>query len=187
MTAIYVIIVNSIFFPENAVSLAMRGIPGINSDTRKLILETARQMESETRKNNLNLIISYYDGNSDNFEIPPCIKEGIVSGIIVIRHIPRETLESIISINLPVIVIEEYFDDFNLDYVLADNIYGAYSAVDYLIKKGHTEIGFIGDINRVSSFYDRYLGYFKAMEKHKLAVNKNFILTNQTGCYSRDA
>jgi len=53
LTAIYVIIVNSIFFPENAVSLAMRGIPGINSDTRKLILETARQMGYEYKKKHL--------------------------------------------------------------------------------------------------------------------------------------
>jgi LacI family transcriptional regulator len=43
---------------------------------------------------------------------------------------------------------------------------------DYLIKKGHTKIGFVGNINSTSAIADRYFGYVKALTENKISVNQ---------------
>ncbi|AEV70597.1 LacI family DNA-binding transcriptional regulator [Acetivibrio clariflavus] len=207
---------------KNTVSLALRNMPGINAQTRKLIFETAKQLgyeykknssqnsssdtsykniclifskdthksegffsyiqygvESEAKKNNLNIIIYCYDENKEEFETPLSIKEGLISGIITLGRISKKTLTSILKFNLPLVIIDHYFDDLICNYVLTDNISGAYLATEYLIKLGHKDIGFSGDISAASSFYDRFQGYVKALDQYSIPYNKSFCITDK--------
>lgn len=207
---------------KNTVSLAFRGMPGISEQTRRLIMDTARQygyeykkkmppqsaaassgniclvlsrsllnktgfyshiqfgIENEAKKHRQNIILHYYDNTAVEFEIPLCIKEGMISGIITLGSITRHTLKTIAGLGLPFVVIDEYYDDFKLDYILTDNVNGGFAATEHLIRHGHKRIGFSGDIHGASSFYDRYLGFLKAMEVHSLLVDTAFLLTD--GC-----
>lgn len=207
---------------KNTVSLALRGMPGISGQTRKLILDTAREsgyeykkgmklpgsrecdtrniclilsrslrntigfysyiqfgIEAEAKKNNINTILYYFDENDENFETPLCIKEGMISGIITLGHISEKTLNAIIEYQLPLVVIDEYFDNMKLDYILTDNLSSGYIATEYLIQCGHRDIGYMGDIHWASSFYDRYLGYLRAMEVYGLTINPPHSLLNK--------
>jgi len=49
-------------------------------------------------------------------------------------------------------------------------------AIDHLVEKGHTKIGFISDIFVTKPGYDRLIGFRKAMKKHKLPVVEEWIL-----------
>lgn len=207
---------------KNTVSLALRNMPGINDQTRRLIHETAKNLgyeykkniphyqtneasykniclifsmgthksegffsyiqygvESEAKKNNLNTIIYCYDESKEEFETPLCVKEGIVSGIITLGRISRNTLNSIIKFNLPLVIIDEYFDDLVCDYILTDNISGSYTITEHLIKQGHRKIGFIGDISAASSFYDRYQGFIKALNRYSIPYNSSYSITDR--------
>ena len=211
---------------KNTVSLAFRGMPGISDQTRKLIMDTARQygyeykkkalqlsdsgiasgniclvlsksllkvtgfysmiqfgIENEAKKHNQNILLHYYDNTSNEFEVPLSIKQGMVSGIITLGPITRHTLKSISGLGLPFVVIDEYFDDYKLDYILTDNVNGGFAATEYLIRCGHKKIGFSGDIHCASSFYDRYLGFLKAMEIYNLPVDSSFVLTDRSLCH----
>lgn len=212
---------------KNTVSLAMRGMPGVSEQTRKLIIDTARQagyeykgksdrapvqeasrniclvlsrelstsagfysniqfgIENEAKKNNLNTILYYYNDMAEEFEVPLCIKQGIISGVITLGHISRNTLDALTDLGLPFVVIDEYFDSHRLDYILTDNIGGGFAAVEYLIRRGHREIGFYGGIHRASSFYDRYLGCLKALETYRLPIESSYLLTGMSP-YSTD-
>ena len=58
-----------------------------------------------------------------------------------------------------------------------DNEHGAFMAVDYLVKAGHTHIGFIsGDISRLS-FKQRLDGYKKALRYHRIPPHDELICT----------
>jgi LacI family transcriptional regulator len=120
-------------------------------------------IEDEAKKNNVNTIIHYYDESDEVFEMPNCIRNGMVSGIITLGRISRGTINSIITYNLPVVMVDNYFDDLEMDCVLTDNQCGGYVAAQHLIKSGHKQIGFIGDISASVSFFDRYQGYMKAL------------------------
>jgi LacI family transcriptional regulator len=197
---------------KNTVSLALRDMPGVNIQTKQLIIETAKTMgyqykktsevskniclimsggtrnstagffnyvqygiENEAKNESLNIIINYYDENSDNFELPLCIKDNIISGIITLGRISRKIIDILLSLNLPVIMVDHYFDNLNLTYILSDNISSGYIATEYLIKKEIFKIGFIGNVNASVSFRDRYWGYINALQAYNLPLIQDFI------------
>lgn len=158
---------------KNTVSLALRGIQGINENTRKLILDTAVELgyqyraagkqeesarnlclvvpksaqdsidffsfiqvgiEDEAKKNKLNTILHYYDENDDGFQTPLCIREGMISGVITLGRVSEKTVRGLDTYGLPIIMVDHYFDDLEIDCVLTDNHCGGYIATEYLLK-----------------------------------------------------
>lgn len=136
-------------------------------------------IESEAKKNNFNTILYCFDENK-KFDPPLCINDGIISGIITLGRHTRRTISSIIDLNLPLVIIDHFFDDVVADYILSDNLSGGYNAVEYLIKLGHSKIGFSGNIFSSSSFFDRYLGYLKVMAHYKIPVNNNYSIVDKS-------
>jgi len=135
-------------------------------------------VESEGKRNGLNTILYCFDDNKE-FQPPVCIRDGIVSGIITLGRISRKTVSSIISLNLPLVIVDDFFDDIKASYVLTDNLSGGYTATEYLIKSGHRSIGFFGDIFASPSFFDRYMGYLKAHVQYNLHVNSSFSIIDK--------
>lgn len=141
-------------------------------------------IEDEAKKNNINTIVHYYEENEDGFEMPNCIRDGIAAGIITLGRISRKTIDTIQTYELPVVMVDNYFDDIVTDCILTDNQCGGYVATKYLIENGHSEIGFLGDIAASVSFYDRYQGYLKALKCYGLKaipeisiIDKKFEIT----------
>ena len=64
--------------------------------------------------------------------------------------------------------------------VCSDNLGGAQVAVEYLIAKGHTHIGFAGPVYSAQSVFERWCGYRGAMLKHDISPDPSlFILGNR--------
>jgi len=125
-------------------------------------------IEDEAKKNNMNTILHYYDEAEGEPQIPNCIREGMVSGIITLGRVGRNMAMKLKTTGLPVVMVDNYFDDMETDCVLTDNHCGGYAATEHLIRNGHRNIAFYGEINASVSFYDRYMGYRKALRKFGL-------------------
>jgi LacI family transcriptional regulator len=136
-------------------------------------------VESEAKRNNLNVFLHIYDDKSEFFEVPFCIKEGIISGIITLGRVTKKTVEALLELKLPLVMIDHYYDELSIDSVLNDNQCGGFVATEHLIKSGHTNIAFSGDINASISFYDRYQGYLKALRTYNIPINKDFQWTEK--------
>ena len=50
---------------------------------------------------------------------------------------------------------------------------------NYLLKKGHRNIGFVGSIYATSSIMDRYHGYCKALMEKGIQIRKEWILEDR--------
>jgi len=138
-------------------------------------------VESEGKRNVL-IQYSIVLTTIKNFS-PGLHQDGIVSGIITLGRISRKTVSSIISLNLPLVIVDDFFDDIKASYVLTDNLSGGYTATEYLIKSGHRSIGFFGDIFASPSFFDRYMGYLKAHVQYNLHVNSSFSIIDKIWLY----
>jgi LacI family transcriptional regulator len=136
-------------------------------------------IEDEARRNNINTILHYYDESDAEFVTPLCIREGMISGIITLGRISERTVRAIRAFRLPVVMVDHYFDDIELDCVLTDNQCGCYIATEYLINKGHRDIGFFGDIKASISFYDRFSGYLKALDNHGIPYVPSFSVVDK--------
>lgn len=76
----------------------------------------------------------------------------------------------------PLVLLDCSFDHLNFDAVLMDNENSVAQAVDYLISRGHTEIGYLRGSVRIRNFIKRGRGYRRAMEVHGLPINERFVL-----------
>ncbi len=137
-------------------------------------------IEDEAKRNQFNTILHYYNENEKDFQAPLSVKAGMVSGIITLGRVSSSTICRILELGLPTVMVDHYFDDRSLDYIISDSKSGGYRATMHLIENGHKEIGFIGNIKASISFYDRYEGYLKALQCSGLPVNSSHILADES-------
>jgi len=94
----------------------------------------------------------------------------------------RRQLEDAFNSKLPVVVINNYIDDMDVNCIAVDNEGGAEKAVDYLINLGHRKIAHItGDLATQAASL-RYNGYKDALRKNGLPLNEEYVFQTD---YSR--
>ena len=76
---------------------------------------------------------------------------------------------------MPIVVIDRHMVTDTIDCVLSDNVAGAFSAVDHLIRLGHRQIGHIGGPLYLTSGRERYQGYLQAMAAAGLPVYDTWV------------
>jgi LacI family transcriptional regulator len=70
------------------------------------------------------------------------------------------------------------------DLFLIEGKSNVFKITDTIIKKGRTDIGFIGDTEYARTNKDRYDGFTAAMEQNHLSVNPEICLTGGIGIYT---
>lgn len=81
---------------------------------------------------------------------------------------PVDVIERLQRWQLPVVLIARYLPGVEVDYVGGDNVRGAELAVDHLVGRGHTNLGFLGGPAHASARADRLRGFRNALDRHNL-------------------
>ena len=76
---------------------------------------------------------------------------------------------------IPLVFIDKYLPDTDIDYVITDDFGGAYEAVTHLIKLGHRKIAHITAPIDCTSVSNRLEGYKKALIDAGLEVKEKYI------------
>ena len=84
----------------------------------------------------------------------------------------------LIDAKIPVVVVDRYVSDVDVDTVVVDNVRGAYMAVQHLIEMGHRRIAAVLGFPRITTGRERMEGYLQALSKNGLAVNLDYIQAN---------
>jgi len=183
-----------------AVSLALRGRPGVSEETRERILETARQMgyplegraldkagiiqmviykrhgkvfsdtpffeqltegvAEQARALGYHLSVSYFYGSQNHQEQLRSIRSLQSAGIILLATEMRSVdMQLFFGLDIPIVVLDNFITSENYDLVGIDNRYGAWNAVRYLIRCGHTRLGYLHSSVDIRNFSRRYDGY----------------------------
>lgn len=112
---------------------------------------------------------------------------GLTAGIIIlVNRIDDQRLDEARKIGVPIVLIPGFPNKQNIPSVDANNIDGAFRAVDYLASLGHRRIAFINGHMKSKYSIDRLVGYCKALEKNHLAFYGEFIWEGdftQQSCY----
>jgi len=97
------------------------------------------------------------------------INETNVDGILILDIIDKNTLDLIKkNKDIPIVLIDNHknFDDaYGVDN---DDFGGAYKAVEYFIKNGHTKIGYIGTPDSHPLGFQSWSGFKQALSDHNL-------------------
>ena len=111
-------------------------------------------------------------------------------GVIVLGFLEDHYLECISADpELPFILLDFTTHWKLCDCVISDSFYGSCQLTDYLFRKGHRKIAFVGTVLSTGSITDRYLGYLKSMMEHHIQVPEEWIIPDrdtETGDVDRD-
>jgi LacI family repressor for deo operon, udp, cdd, tsx, nupC, and nupG len=94
--------------------------------------------------------------------------------IIVVMNVD-ESLRRMKASPIPVVVVNQVFPSRTMDFVVADDRFGAFNATEYLIKAGHTDIAHICGPLKYYASRERRAGYIEALEAHGLAHDPNLM------------
>lgn len=117
--------------------------------------------------------------DEQNLRLPRIYYENRVDGFIVLGQISKKYIEALKEHEIPTVLLDFYDEDISMDSVITDNFYGAYEVTNYLMKSGHKDIAFVGNIYATSSIQDRFLGYHKSILEHKIELRQEYIINDR--------
>ncbi len=144
-------------------------------------------VEHECRRQGVSLMYATVEVDEHNRPVawPPMLAEQRVDGLIVAGAFIEDTLAAIgaafgaggdtsqwddtVRQAPPVALVDAYSYVQPFDSVVIDNFDGAYTAVSYLVERGHTCIGLIGsERGAYPSVLERREGYLRALEHNDI-------------------
>lgn len=125
-----------------------------------------RAIIEEAKNLGYSSIMNYFE--DDHMDIPECIVERKVAGIVVVGKISDLNLEKLKKTGIPIVLVDftSLYDA--CDCILTHNKQGGYMITHYILQKGYRKIGFFGDLNYSLSFQDRFIGYKEALIHHHI-------------------
>jgi len=106
--------------------------------------------------------------DEDWLVIPSTLSGENFDGLFIGGEINDSYLFALRNLDVPMVGIDFYIPEIDMDYVFADNFHAGYVATAHLIQRGHKKIGFIKNEIKTSSVTDRYFGYLKALNRYGL-------------------
>jgi DNA-binding LacI/PurR family transcriptional regulator len=109
------------------------------------------------------------------------VMEADVAGVILSPCFPPVNMElarKLKNDNVPLVLIDKYFETLKTDFVTCDNFDAAYRAVKYLVSMGHKKIAHItshSSLRNISSIKMRYEGYLKALKEFDIEFDPEYI------------
>ena len=151
-------------------------IPNIIEDVYPKI---ARGVEDATHNKDYSLIICNTDNDVEKqVEYLHRMAKQRVSGLIILPIIHESVaIEHYLQLqrdNIPFVFINRFIAGLETDYVISDNVLGAYCAVKHLIELGHRKIAYISDPGYVVA-EQRLEGYKKALTENDISFDESLV------------
>jgi LacI family transcriptional regulator len=147
------------------------------------------QIAKDLVNSNINLMYTYLPSKtSDGYTLPSVLTNGTLQGIIVLNVYDHDLLCMLNELKLQKVFLDMVtsipVDTLYGDLFLLEGKSSVGKITESIIKKGRTDIGFIGDIEYARTNYERYEGYLSAMNQYKLPVKKENCLVRSIGIYT---
>lgn len=134
-------------------------------------------IEAEAKKRGYNVIFGNSNENAEKFgELTSVLVNRQVDGLIVVpsEH-TEDQIASLQNSGVPLVLIDRYFPELNTNYIVLDNFKAAYEITSYLIKQGHSRIGFINLETTMHHLHERNRGYMQALSDHGIVFNDHWL------------
>ena len=157
------VLVSERFFSDNAFyyELYQKVVKEFGKSNYSCILEMVSRMDEKRGK------------------LPNMIVNNKIDGLVILGQMKNRYIEKIMEVDIPSIFLDFYDEHNVVDSVVSDGVYGSYLLTNYLIKKGHKKIGFVGDVHATSSILDRYIGYYKSLVQNDLEIRSEWIINDR--------
>lgn len=137
-------------------------------------------LSTELSKEGILSTLEVLSAESEDCLIPPAfLTNRQVIAFVALGQFSQQYVNSLKSSSVPYVLLDFYDVEGGNDSIVCDSMYGSYLLTDYLIKQGHKDIGFIGNIKATSSIMDRYLGYHCAIIRNNLVTRAECLVMDR--------
>lgn len=113
-------------------------------------------------------------------ELPKMIRENAIDGLIIIGWLFQPYIENLVKVaKIPVVLLDFAVKGLKCDAVMSGNYIGMYKMTDYLLKKGHRDIAFVGSVFANENIMDRYYGYRKGLLEAGIIFRKEWVIEDR--------
>lgn len=150
-----------------------------------IIHAVAKQLD----KGDISLMYTYLPPNYyKGYTLPNSLTKGSIDGMLIMNVYDYELLSMLNNLDVPKVFLD-LVTKFPVDTLTGDVFFleGKHSVskiTDHLIKKGCSQIGFVGDTIYAQTNKERFEGFKHAMEKNNLPINQDLCLTGSIGIYT---
>lgn len=136
-------------------------------------------IEQECRENGMDMIMSSLDMRDADYEdqVRSLLNDKSSAIVMLGTEMIAEDAQLLKSIRSPFIVVDYWNGDMSFDTVQINNEDSVRYATRYLIRKGHTDIGYLKGDFRITPFKDRGAGYRSAMRRAGIPIREEFTLS----------
>ena len=137
----------------------------------------ARGVEDAASAAGLNVIFCNTDESEEeqNRYLKVLLQKQVDGILLAPAHSSHEQIESILSQNMPVVIIDRRIDGAEVDTVYCDSEGGAYDLVEHLISLGHKRIAILNGPKDVTTVIDRLHGYKRALTEAGVEANEKLL------------
>lgn len=79
------------------------------------------------------------------------------------------------DLGIPLVILDTYFEGVEQNYVLINNVQGAYIATNYMIHKRKCQPGYLRSSYAIGNFDERADGFYKAIRENGLSPSKSVV------------
>ena len=168
------------FLAKGLVTKNTRTIGVIVSDNANpFFARMIKGIEDYARSRGYNIILCNTDERYEKEEeAVRLLREKRVDGLLITLTPAQKERTDILELKrtgVPFVLLNRHMDDIITDYVINDNVYGAYLAVSHLAKLGHKRIGYISGPSQISSVRERLEGYKKALFENNIKFDNSLV------------
>lgn len=145
-------------------------------------------IEQECREAGYEMVIGNLDARDIEFQekVKLLLNEQATAIVLLGTELSPEELKIFKGAQYPILLLDYWSYDMDFSGVMINNDDSARMAVNYLIGKGHTKIGYLKGNFRILGFEQRQAGYYAAIREKNIERNSAFLVelsTTMNGAY----
>lgn len=99
-----------------------------------------------------------------------------IDGILLLAtEMHAADVQALSCCSVPVVLLDTYFEGISQNYVLINNLQGAYIAANYLISKRKCQPGYLRSSYSIGNFEERADGFYKAIRENGMSASKSIV------------
>ena len=186
---------------ESAVSLALNNKPGVSTATRKRVFDAAKAQGYDFsrkataragKRGSIGFVVYKKSGAVvDDTPFFSALTDGVSAGcrrvILLATEMDEAALRAFSNIQTPMVILDAYFEKLAFNYVLINNIQGAFIATEHLIRRRRAQPGYLRSAFPISNFEQRADGFYKAVRAAGMSTAASPVLRltpSQEGAYA---
>ena len=165
---------NGALIPDPPVSIISNH--GINVPDVSFFAQLSEGIAATSKSYGFHLNISYFYNEDDIDNFIGEFKRFHAKGVLILgTEMCEHELRPFVKNHVPFVLIDNYFEGQNANYILINNVQGAYLATEYLIHKNLGQPGYLRSSYLITGFEERADGFYKAVRKNGMATSRSIV------------